>query len=957
MARRAHDGLQITPNYDEPTMFSLKIAHGGVINGRNYEGGSCDFFDHVDGDMLGLIELKDFAEQLGYDAVNLRFWHQFGENLETSAKLLETDVDVYSIIKYPPINGEVLIFFDHTDQSTQACLTQCSNFSKPIPSQPTPSSQPIPTNKPTDDDLYQKILETDYEMEEEDDSYHVDSDVAMEEDDDDLLYHNCVDTDVEGDSEIYADDLYQKILDVDLPEVDDEEYEYCTDGEYEEEDDVMYDKFVDSDASEMAEDDELYQRIIESDGDLDESDESFVGSDVDSAEDNKLYDKIVDSDVENKCDKLNDNDLKDALVHEQMIAKLTGDHEMEPNSSDEFESLPGSEEDGDCSFKFPKYNPLTEARKPDLKIGMIFRCKAEAKFAIQTYCFKRGMSIAFDRNDERRLRAVCRTEACEWKVYVSPMQHGKSWQLKVFNEEHVNCSWNYNNPSLKSTWVGMHYAKEFRNNPKLATTEFRSTVANKLKAAISKSQAYRAKKTVKKKLEGALKDQYSKLRDYCAELLRSNPGSTVVLKLAVDDNGSSTQVNQPLFMRLYICFEACKNRFQYCRKVVGVDGCFLKSTYGGQLLTAIGIDPNNNMFPIAWAVVEAENKEAWEWFLTLLEGDIGIVNPSSWTFMSDKQKGLIPAFENLFPTADNRFCVQHLHSNMKKDSFLGQAIKNTLWAAARAPRIEEHRLKMEKMKFLDKKAYDWLVQKPCKQWARSHFSELPKCDVLTNNMCESFNSLILPARDKPIITMLEAIRNIMMARMDNNREAAKKWDSVICPRIKKIIDKNEKEASELIPMRSDDWKFQITGANEQYNVNILEGSCTCRRWQLTGIPCRHAISAIWCRKEEPVWYVNKFYTVETYKMAYNGSILGINGPELWPIIDLPPPLPPHVLKKSGRPKKLRRRNPNEPPAAAPVSSSNPNRLKKVQRSLKCKTCGEFGHNSRRHKEKQPEETE
>ncbi|KAL3632957.1 hypothetical protein CASFOL_025941 [Castilleja foliolosa] len=929
MARRANDGLQTTPTYDEATMFSLKIVHGGVLqykSGRSYDGGSCDFFDHVDGDMLGLIELKDFAEQLGYSAEKVRFWHQYGENLETGARVLETDVDVYSILKFPPKNGEVLIFFEHTDP-TQACLTQCSNSNpiqncplQPILSPPT-HSQPIQTNKLGDYDLYKKILESDYEMEEADESYNVNIDLAMGEEDDEL-YDNCVDTDVEGDSEIYADQLYQRILDFDLPEVDDDEpYDYFSDGEYSD-DDVMYDKFVDSGASEVAEGDELYQKMLLSD--VEGSDSSYVGNDVDSAEDDQIYDKIVDTEVENKCDKLIDNDLKDALLNDQMMCKLAGDHEVEANTSDEFESLPNSDED-----------------------GMIFSCKAEAKLAIQTYCFKRGMNIVFDRNDERRLRAVCRTEECDFKVYVSPMQHGNSWQLKVFNDEHVNCSWNYNNPSLKSSWIGIHYAKEFRNNPKLATTEFRSTVANKLKASISKSQAYRAKKTAKKKLEGSLKDQYSKIRDYSAELLRSNPGSTIVLKLATDDTESITQMTQSQFLRLYICFEACKTGFQYCRKVVGVDGCFLKSTYGGQLLTAVGIDPNNNMFPIAWAVVEAENKDAWEWFLNLLKNDIGIVNADCWTFMSDKQKGLIPAFDGLFPTAANRFCVQHLHSNMKKDGFLGQAIKNTLWAAARAPRVEEFKMRMEKLKNLDKKAYDWLVQKPPSQWARSHFSEVPKCDILTNNMCESFNSLILPARDKPIITMLEAIRNIMMTRMDTNREHAKKWDTAICPRIKKILDKNGKQAAELIPMRSDDWKFQITGANEQYNVNVLETSCTCRRWNLTGIPCRHAVSAIWCRKEDPIWYVNKFYIVDTYKKAYSGSIMGINGPELWPIIDLPPALPPHVLKKSGRPKKLRRRNANEPPAA-PCSSYDPNRLKKVQRSVRCKTCGEFGHNSRRH---------
>jgi hypothetical protein len=38
--------------------------------------------------------------------------------------------------------------------------------------------------------------------------------------------------------------------------------------------------------------------------------------------------------------------------------------------------------------------------------------------------------------------------------------------------------------------------------------------------------------------------------------------------------------------------------------IIGLDGCFLKGYYGGQILAAIGRDPNDQMLPIAFAVVE-----------------------------------------------------------------------------------------------------------------------------------------------------------------------------------------------------------------------------------------------------------------------------------------------------------------------------------------------------------------
>ena len=69
-----------------------------------------------------------------------------------------------------------------------------------------------------------------------------------------------------------------------------------------------------------------------------------------------------------------------------------------------------------------------------------------------------------------------------------------------------------------------------------------------------------------------------------------------------------------------------------------VDACHLKGRTSGQLMVAVGKDGNENMFPIAHAVVEGETKETWIWFLTLLIEDIGSVEEHGWTFISDRQK-------------------------------------------------------------------------------------------------------------------------------------------------------------------------------------------------------------------------------------------------------------------------------------------------------------------------------
>jgi len=135
-----------------------------------------------------------------------------------------------------------------------------------------------------------------------------------------------------------------------------------------------------------------------------------------------------------------------------------------------------------------------------------------------------------------------------------------------------------------------------------------------------------------------------RMHDYCHELLRSNPLSTVKIT-SQPYQGTEADLQDPNvvffphFQRVYICFKACKESFFKCRPIIGLDGCFLKGYYGGQLLTAIGTDPNDQMLPIAYVVVEGETKETWAWFLDLLVNDFGgrrLCN--TYTFISDQQK-------------------------------------------------------------------------------------------------------------------------------------------------------------------------------------------------------------------------------------------------------------------------------------------------------------------------------
>ena len=93
------------------------------------------------------------------------------------------------------------------------------------------------------------------------------------------------------------------------------------------------------------------------------------------------------------------------------------------------------------------------------------------------------------------------------------------------------------------------------------------------------------------------------------------------------------------FSKFYVCFDGVKKGWKEgCRRVIGIDGCFLKGIISGELLCAVGKDANNQIYPICWAVVCVENKDNWMWFLDLMIDDLDLGMGEGLTLMSDQHK-------------------------------------------------------------------------------------------------------------------------------------------------------------------------------------------------------------------------------------------------------------------------------------------------------------------------------
>ncbi len=86
-------------------------------------------------------------------------------------------------------------------------------------------------------------------------------------------------------------------------------------------------------------------------------------------------------------------------------------------------------------------------------------------------------------------------------------------------------------------------------------------------------------------------------------------------------------------------------------------------------------------------------------------------------------------------------------------------IKEFIWRAVIAIYKEEFQQVMSELKEVDIGAHKWLEEVPVERWTMSEFIGNAKSDALLNNMCECFNTKIIEARQKPIISLVEDLEN------------------------------------------------------------------------------------------------------------------------------------------------------------------------------------------------------
>ncbi|KAK6786010.1 hypothetical protein RDI58_014535 [Solanum bulbocastanum] len=214
--------------------------------------------------------------------------------------------------------------------------------------------------------------------------------------------------------------------------------------------------------------------------------------------------------------------------------------------------------------------------------------------------------------------------------------------------------------------------------------------------------------------------------------------------------------------------------------------------------------------------------------------------------------GLLEAVRTVLPKAHQRYCARLIEANWCKRWGKGE-LKKLLWWAAWSSFTKEFEDQLQEIKEVNE-------------------------EVVDNNFTESFNAWIFKARYKPIIEMLEDIRVKIMERLAAKEVVVRKWkDDGFSPKSELLFIEYLKISKVCKVSGNEDNGYEVIEGTDRHIVNLREKKCTRRTWDLTEIPCPHAIKAMEHKKMIPKKEIHWYYSKEAALAVYKHKLQPVRG--------------------------------------------------------------------------------
>ena len=125
------------------------------------------------------------------------------------------------------------------------------------------------------------------------------------------------------------------------------------------------------------------------------------------------------------------------------------------------------------------------------------------------------------------------------------------------------------------------------------------------------------------------------------------------------------------------------------------------------MLIATGIDAENKIFLLAYAIMDEKTTASWSWFLFQLRTHI-VKDRNEICLISDRHPGILNAIADESigwspPRAYHRYCLRHICSNFNTH-FKNMQLKRAVWQARSAHQVHKFNFIMDRIKTVNEEA-------------------------------------------------------------------------------------------------------------------------------------------------------------------------------------------------------------------------------------------------------------
>jgi len=339
-----------------------------------------------------------------------------------------------------------------------------------------------------------------------------------------------------------------------------------------------------------------------------------------------------------------------------------------------------SDDEKMCDIKGSKGHNVRFALLDIVKKGQHFSSKMLLKATFEICAMKHNFDYKVVRSDTKIWYIRCADEDCSWRVRAEGLKGSSYFIIRKYVAEH-SCAPSARNKSVRTASVKtignliMHKYDGVKAGPKC--NDIIELMRGEHGIEVSKSLAWDAREYAINTMRGIPETSYAKIPKYLYMMKEANPGSHTSYE--TDKDGR--------FRFLFISFGQCVRGFYRAfRKVIVLDGTFLKSKFKGVLLVATALDGKSNLYLLAFGVVDSENDLSWNWFMRQLK--VVIADEQSLAFFSDRNTSLGKAIANVYPQSHHGICIHHLLNNVVT-YYHGKGLVGLVAKASKAYRVAD----------------------------------------------------------------------------------------------------------------------------------------------------------------------------------------------------------------------------------------------------------------------------